>query len=404
MWTKLAVLTVSASLFCWAQVNRGTITGVITDPSGAIVPGVKITALHVETGTSSATVATETGNYTLPALPIGSYRVDFEASGFKKTVRDQVPITAGATVRVDVILELGSVGESVSVQAQASPLEAETTRVATTINTKLVSDLPLFVNGSIRSVLTLALIAPETKTAGGFRIGGGQGAGWEMMMDGIPMTSASTQYQTDRAPLGSVPIDAINEFTVESSGMKAEFGRASGAVTFETKSGTNAVHGNLFEELRNNAMDARGFFATSAPILKQHDFGGTFGGPVFIPKIYNGKNRTFFFASYQGFRNRAGTTPGYNTIPLPANYDGDFSSWTRNGVRVPIYDPASTKPNPTGAGYVRDIFPNNIIPKARFSGVGQPVHRAAARGDGAERVRTERRPGGRITAARKGPR
>src|SRR5688572_15470847 len=138
--TKLAICAVAGSLACWAQVNRGTLTGVVSDPSGAVVPGVKITATHVETGTSASAVATETGNYTLPALQIGAYRVEFESQGFKKTIRDQVALTAGATLRVDVILELGSVGESVSVQAQASPLETETTRMATTINTKLVSD------------------------------------------------------------------------------------------------------------------------------------------------------------------------------------------------------------------------------------------------------------------------
>ena len=151
--------------------------------------------------------------------------------------------------------------------------------------------------------------------------------------------------------------------------MKAEFGRASGAVTFETKSGTNQLHGNLFEEMRNNAMDARGFFAQAPPILKQHDFGATAGAPVYIPKIYNGRNRTFFFASFQGFRNRAGQNPAYMTIPLPENYEGDFSKWTRNGVLVPIYDPATTTPNATGAGYVRTVFPGNLVPKVRFSQV-----------------------------------
>ena len=267
-------------------------------------------------------------------------------------------------------LQIGSVGESVQVTAQASPLETETTRQATTIQEKLVQDIPLFVNGSIRSVVSLALLAPETKTSGGnLRIGGGQTSGWEMMMDGQPLSSASTLYQDARAPLASVPIDAIGEFTVETNGMKAEFGRASGSVTFSTKQGTNSVHGNLFEELRNNAMDARGFFANQAPILKQSDFGGTVGGPVYIPKIYNGKNKTFFFATYQGFRNRAGRNIQTLTVPTAANYAGDFRGWTRSGVMAPIYDPGSTRLAPSGSGYVRDLFPNNTIPQNRFSGV-----------------------------------
>jgi len=356
-------------LLCWSQLNRGTLTGVITDPQGAAVAGAAITARHVDTGVVSATASTDSGNYTLPALPIGVYRVEFEAPGFKKVVRDQTEVLAGVTHRADVQFELGSVSESVLVESQASQLQTESSRVATNVSTRLVEDLPLQVNGAIRSVFNLALIAPETKTAGGFRIGGGQASGWEMAMDGMPLTSASAQYQQERAPISSVPIDAISEFTVESSGMKAEFGRAMGAVTFETKSGTNQIHGNAFEFLRNNAMDARGFFNTTAPVVKQSDFGGTVGAPVVIPKVYNGRNRTFFFASYQGFRNRAGTGANYLTIPTPANYEGDFSGWTRGGVRVPIYDPRSTRPNPSGAGSVRDVFPGNLIPKSHFSQV-----------------------------------
>jgi hypothetical protein len=277
--------------------------------------------------------ASESGSYTIPALQTGAYRLEFEAPGFKKGVRTQVELAAGATLRQDIVLELGSVAESVMVEAKASPVESETTRVATTIENKLVQDMPLFVNGSIRSVVSLALLAPETKTVGGnLKIGGGQVSGWEMMMDGQPLSSASSSYQDARAPLASVPIDAIGEFTVESNGMKAEFGRATGAVTFTTKSGTNSLHGNLFDEMRNNAMDARGFFASQTPILKQHDFGATGGGPIYLPKIYNGRNRTFFFATYQGFRNRAGRNPSYLTIPTPANLTGDFSGWTRSGV------------------------------------------------------------------------
>jgi hypothetical protein len=371
----------SAALLIWtaccahAQLNRGTLTGVVTDPSGAAVPSVQITAVHTATGSSASTVTTDGGNYTLPSLIIGNYRVTAEAAGFKRAVRENLELNAGATMRLDIALEIGSVGESILVEARASALETETTRVATSITNKLVEDLPLQVDGAIRSVFNLALVAPEAKTQNGFRLGGGQGAGWEMSMDGMPLTSASAQYQNQRAPLSSVPIDAISEFTVETSGMKAEYGRAMGFVSFETKSGTNQLHGNLFEFLRNNALDARGFFAQRTPVLKQHDFGGTVGGPVYMPKIYDGRNKTFFFVSYQGFRNRAGNNPQFLTIPLPEMYEGDFRGWTRvaggNTVVVPIYDPASTRPNPSGSGFVRDAFANNQIPRSRFSQVAQ---------------------------------
>jgi hypothetical protein len=375
LWKRLLILGLSAAAISTAQVNRATLTGIVTDPSGAVVPSAKIVAVHVETGTSSSTNTTTAGTYTLPALQIGTYRVEYEAAGFKKSVKDEVVLTAGSTMRLDVALTMGASTESVVVSAQSTPVETESTRVATNITTKLVQDLPMLVDGGIRSIFTLASIAPETHGTGqSFRVGGGQQVGWEMLMDGMPMTSGSALYQGDRASLGSVPIDAISEFTVETSGMKAEYGRSMGAVTFETRSGGNAIHGNLFENLRNNVLDANGFFNNATGkargVLKQHDFGATAGGPVYLPKIYDGRNRTFFFASYQGFRNRAGAgNPVYLTIPTPANWQGDFSTWTRNGKFVQIYDPASTRPNPSGAGYVRDPFPGNKIASSRFDPV-----------------------------------
>ena len=358
------------AVVCWAQLDRGTLTGLVTDPSSAIIPFVKITAIHVETGVTNATLVNESGNYTLVSLPIGTYRVEFETPGFKKSVRNGVTLASGATVRLDVTLEIGSVGESVQVSARSTPIETDSSRVATSINTKLVQDLPLQVSGQIRSVFDLAAIAPQTKSSNGFTIAGGQGSAWEMSMDGMPVSSGTSYYQTQRAPLSTVPIDAIAEFNVETGGMKAQYGRSMGTVTMETKSGANQVHGSGFDFIRNNALDARGFFAAAPPVLKQHDFGGTLGGPIVIPKIYRGRNKTFFFASYQGFRNRAGSNPQYLTIPTEANYKGDFSGWTRNGVLVPIYDPASIRPSaPGSATNVRDPFPGNVIPLARFSQV-----------------------------------
>lgn len=193
-------------------------------------------------------------------------------------------------------------------------------------------------------------------------------------MDGTSSTSASTNYQTERAPISSVPVDAIAEFTVESTGMKAEYGRALGQISFVTKQGGNQLHGNAFDFLRNSATDARGFFARTTPVLKQNDFGFTVGGPVRIPKIYDGRNKTFFFASYEGFRNRSGATPTFSTVPLPEMYEGNFSNFVRVGPNgqsqlMTIYDPATTVLNPDGRTYSRQPFPNNTIPKARFSSV-----------------------------------
>ena len=281
-------------------------------------------------------------------------------------------MTSGESIRSDFTLELGAVTDSVQVTAQASAIQTESTRVSTNLTTKLVEDLPLVVAGQVRNVFNLAVIAPEAKNSSTFRIGGGQGSGWDMQMDGASLSSGTVTYQYERAPISSVPVDGIAEFNVESSGMKAEYGRAMGVVSFATKAGGNNLHGNVSDYMRNNAADARGFFAQSAPVLKQNDFGFTIGGPVYIPKVYNGKNRTFFFGSYEGFRNRSGNQPAYFTVPLPEMYTGDFSNFIKTGsdgkpFTIQIYDPATT--TQTGTTYNRVPFAGNKIPQSRFSSV-----------------------------------
>src|SRR6266704_1566786 len=179
-----------------AQLNKATLTGVVIDPSGAAIAGARITATQLATNATFSTTTTATGNYAIPALDIGSYRIETEAGGFKRSIRDAVTLESGATVRLDVTMEIGAVSEAVEVTARASALETESTRVSTNLTRKLVEDLPLVVSGQIRNVFNLALIAPETKTGanGQFRIGGGQTASWEMTMDGVSLTSASTGY------------------------------------------------------------------------------------------------------------------------------------------------------------------------------------------------------------------
>jgi len=167
----LLLLTICALPVC-AQLDRGSLTGEVKDPSGAAVSGAKVTATQLSTNSVSSTTTTESGDYTLPALLIGTYRVTVESAGFKRSVNSKVEVTSGSTLRLDFKVELGMVNESVQVSAQASSLETETTRVATSLTTKLIEDLPLVVAGQIRSVFNLAVIAPEVKTGNGYRIGG----------------------------------------------------------------------------------------------------------------------------------------------------------------------------------------------------------------------------------------
>lgn len=367
----LALCAAIPAAYC--QLNRGAVTGLVHDPSGAAVVNAAISATQVDTNITSHATTTGAGDYTLSGLNIGVYRVTATAPGFKRE-QSTVTLDPGATVRLDFALQLGATSETIDVVARASALETETTQNSTNLTNKLVNDIPIAVSGGVRNVMNLATLVPETRATGsGLRIGGGQSAGYDVLMDGGSLTSGSSAYQDARVQISSVSLDAISEFSVDASGMKAENGRSMGVVNLVTKSGSNDFHGTAFEFLRNNATDARGFFAQATPVLKQHDFGGTLGGPVRLPRFYNGRNKTFFFASYEGFRNRSGGNPQFLSIPLTPMYSGDFSGYIRNGKLAQIYDPASTQPATSGSGYVRSAFAGNIIPPSRFSKVAKNV-------------------------------
>ncbi len=369
-----AILFAGSSLF--AQTDRANLTGTVKDQSGAIVAGATITATHVDTNASRTTTSNAEGNFVLPQLVVGEYQLKTEASGFKVSLNTGYNLTPGAIVRVDVTLQVGQVSEAVEVSAQATLLTTDSAKVNTAVTPQFVNDLPLVVGGQLRSPLDLVSVVPEAKGGGNIQVAGGQEGGWDMTIDGISATPAAPFEQRLWTMVNSPSVDAIQEFAVDTNGFKAEYGHAGGgAFAFVSKSGTNQFHGNLYEFLRNDYLDAAGFFDNAnnkrKPVLKQHDFGGTFGGPVWIPKVYNGKNKTFFFFSTEFFRNRTGPRADQFTIPLPEMYNGDFSNWKdQNGNLLPIYDPASTTVQPDGS-YLRQPFPGNQIPVSRFSQVAR---------------------------------
>src|SRR5262249_35939292 len=211
-----------------------------------------------------------------------------------------------------------------------------------------------------------------------FSLGGGQGGTWGITLDGA--SSGTSRFgSTEWASLNTPSIDAITEFSVETNGFKAEFGRAQGgSLNFSSRSGTNDYHGTVYEFGRNDFFDARNYFEDTRSVLKQHDYGLTLGGPVRIPWGYNGKNKTFFFGSAEWIKNRAGSNTFVTSVPTPEMYQGDFSKWVdTNGKMLPIYDPATTRPNPnynpslaiseSNPRFIRDPFPNNQIPADRIS-------------------------------------
>jgi hypothetical protein len=356
-----------------AQSERGSITGIITDSSGAAIANAPVTVTNQATGTAEHVFTSSAGEYNAPNLAPGVYRIEVSATGFRNFIENSITVTAGATVRADAKLQLGQLSESIQVDAQAAQLQTENAKISTAVENKMVDDLPLVVGGALRSPFDLVSIASDAKGSGTtLSIGGGQAASWSATLDGIPVNTNRSADTGETAYL-TPSVESITEFAVDTNGFKAEYGQAGGGViTFASKSGTNEYHGSAYEFLRNDDMDARGFFAATRSIYKQSDFGATVGGPVTIPKVYHGKNRTFFFLSYEGFRNRQGANGTLFTVPTPEMYQGDFSKWVNNKNQlIPIYNPLTTAAS--GSGFVRTPFANNIIPTSMFSSVSNAI-------------------------------
>jgi hypothetical protein len=380
------LICLGAATVSWAQVDRGTLTGTVTDSSGGLVPGATVKAVHVATNFERTVTTSDQGSYTIPQLPVGAYVVIISANGFQQVTLDNIEVTAGSTIRVDGKLSLGGLQDAITVAAEAKEIQVDSVKVTTAISAKFIQDLPLVVGGQLRSPLDLSLIAPEAKTGtsgdggrGNIVIGGGQEGGWDLTVDGVSATPGAPFEQRLWTTLNSPSVEAITEFAVDTNGFKAEFGHAGGgAVSFVSRSGTNQWRGKVFEFMRDDAFDSNDYFSKALgrakPKLSQHDFGGVFGGPVMLPKLYNGRDKTFFFAAYEAYRNKTSAAPRVVTVPTAEMYNGDFSNWRdANGNLIPIYDPRTTRANPNGPGFIRDPFPNNRIPLDRFSSISREV-------------------------------
>ncbi len=367
-------LAVGMSSVVVAQSERGTISGTIRDTSGAVIPQVKVTVVQVATNQTVELMTNESGEFTAAEVSVGTYRVRAEKQGFRPAEIQGLTVNATASVRADLSLQVGQSQQVVEVQAAAVQVNSEDSKSSVTINQKLVDTLPLVVAGAVRSPFDLASLTPEAKNLGssqGFSLGGGQADSYQATLEGVSVNT-SRALQKNWVASNAPSVEAITQFTVDTNGFKAEYGHAGGGVmTFVAKSGTNQFHGSAYEFIRNNDFDANDFFSNklgrARQIYKQNDFGATVGGPVWIPKIYNGRNKTFFFFSYEGFRNRNGATNSTATVPTPEMYNGNFSNWvTSTGVQIPIYDPTSQVVGANGT-VTRAQFPGNQIPVTLFS-------------------------------------
>ena len=362
------------SFSVFAQSERGTITGAVRDSSGAVVPAAKVTVTNSATNVAINAATNDQGEFTVPSLQPGTYTVRVEKQGFRPTEEKGLAVDAGSNVRADVKLEVGASTQTIEVQATAVQLQAEDAKNSVTLQNKLVDDLPLVVNGTVRTPFDLASLAPDAKNLGGdngFSVGGGQVAAYGTSLDGVS-TNTSRALSKSWVASNSPSVEAIEQFTVDTNGYKAEYGHAGGGnLTYASKSGTNQLHGTAYEFIRNNDFDANNWFSNRSgianSIYKQNDFGATAGGPIWIPKIIHGKNRSFFFFSYEGFRNRTGANGTTFTVPTPEMYNGDFSKWvTSAGAQIPIYNPLSQVTNADGT-VTRQPFPGNVVPKNLWS-------------------------------------
>ena len=361
-----------------AQVASAELIGNVLDATGAAVPNATVTATNVDTTIARTTVSGKSGDYVITALPPGNYNLTAEAPGFRKLEQTGVSLEINQQARVDLPLEVGQTAQTVQVTGHPPLLEAESSSVGTVITQQSVNELPL--NG--RNFVQLATLSPGVngvgESASGTIMGGtrpdDRRPGSEIfsngnregdnnfLFDGVDNNERLTLSITLRPA-----VEAVREFKIQTNLYSADIGRNSGAVVdVITKSGTNQLHGSLFEFLRNSDVDARTYFnkvGTNFPAFRLNQFGGSLGGPVVIPKVYHGKDKTFFFVDYEGYRSSSQIFELGN-IPTLRMRTGDFGELLPGTL---IYDPLTTIPNPAVPGsFLRTPFPSNVIPAARF--------------------------------------
>ena len=358
--------------------QTGGIGGTVKDASGGSIPKANVSLTNPETNARQTQTTSGAGTYAFPQVQPGRYRLEAEAPGFKKFIQSDIAIDVQRQVAIDPVLQIGQPGESIEVTAETPLLESTTSSLGQVVSNREISDLPLIGRNTLSLIGLTAGTQPvgnfggvpartNAYNQGFFSTSGSQVLTNETLIDGIPANAALFN-----APAFVPVVDGVQEFKVQTNSFSAEFGRTGGGVVnIVTKSGTNRIHGSAYEFFRNNHLDANNWFNNRAgqklPFNNFNQYGGTIGGPVTIPHLYNGRDKTFFFFNYEGLREHRGLTQIF-TIPAPVQLNGDF----RGGPT--IYDPFTTRPDPARPGqYLRDPFPNNIIPANRLDAVGSKV-------------------------------
>src|SRR5215467_7695482 len=375
----------------FAQSDRGTITGTVSDPAGAVIANAAIDVKNSETGVLYQTTTTSTGNYTIAQVPPGPYQMTVTAPGFKTYIRQNIVVEVAQVVRLDVGLEVGAASESITISEQVSLLKTESGELSHEIQAQHLVDLGLLgIGGTFSSSQGLrfyqaevALVpgasAPGSGFIFGLRVNGSPNGTQRTQIEGMDGTN---QINSVQAGTGA-SVDAIQESAIQTSNYAPEFGSVGGGLfNITMRSGTNQYHGAGYDYLSNEAFDGTTPFVNTLQRIRRNDYGFNLGGPVLLPKIYNGKDKTFFFYNREQYRESFTVNDTYITVPTAAYRTGDFSgamttanlgtdplgNTIREGM---IYDPLTVQ-NVNGQ-LVRTQFPNNVIPSARFDKVALAI-------------------------------
>jgi len=369
---RALVLPLLLSAALQAQEFRGSLTGRVTDPAGLGVPNAKIVAVKTDTNTRSDTVSGTDGSYTLPFLAPGPYEVTVAVDGFKKFTRSGVDVGTNQRVTVDIPLQIGATTDTVTVDASAPLLNMVTASSGEVVTTREVENLPMNGNTPLALARNALGVIPKQKhllnqvkpydvaSAVDISLGGANAGSNEYLLDGVPNMSTAT-----RSGAFSPSMEAVSEVKVELFQSDASYGDTlGGTVNITTKSGTNEYHGSLYEFNQTSALAANQFFLNAAgqqqPVTRSNQYGGTIGGPVRVPKVFNGKDKLFFFLAYEGFKD---SSPGVFTsaVPTQAERNGDFSALLALGPTYQLYDPFSA--TFANGRVTRTPLANNQLPR-----------------------------------------
>ena len=377
---QAAVLAGLISITAFAQEFRGSITGAVTDSSGAVVADANIEAQNIDTNSVERTRTNSSGLYVLPFLAIGHYNLSASATGFKKAVRNNIELRVSDRVQVDFKMEIGAVSEEVTVSAQGALLETQDASHGQVIDSKAVIDAPILGRNSVMlTILSTGITWANPEPANSerpwdnngmenFNMNGSQGLTNNFLLDGIPNVSVENTGPANLTV--AVSQDATAEFKVQTNNYDAEYGRTGGGtVNISLKSGTNKLHGALYDYQRNTVFNANLFQSNASGIprapLTWTQPGAELDGPIVLPKIYNGRDKTFFMINLENVITSSPAT-NIDTVPTVPERSGNFSGLLQsNGQPISIYDPLTT--TLSGGQYLRTVFPNNTVPVNRLN-------------------------------------